>query len=65
MCTRIDGRDQRCVVVNVDPATTERDPAIFRTIVTERRARVGVYGSTVRPGSIALGDPVLLTTARG
>jgi uncharacterized protein YcbX len=61
MRTRIDGRDKRCVVVNVDPATGQRDPRILRTVVQERRARLGVYGSTVQPGPIAVGDPVLLT----
>jgi uncharacterized protein YcbX len=34
---RVDRRDERCVVVNVDPATTERDPKILRAIARERR----------------------------
>ena len=57
---RIDKRDQRCVMVNIDPTTTERDPAILKAIAAERAACLGVYGSTVRPGRIAIGDPVLL-----
>jgi len=57
---RVDKRDQRCVVVNVDPATTERDPAILRAIGRERDACLGVYGSTVQPGRVAVGDPVLV-----
>lgn len=55
---RIDKRDQRCVVVNVDPVTTRRSPAILRAIGRERGACLGVYGSTVRPGRVAVGDPV-------
>lgn len=57
---RVDGRDQRCAVVGVDPDTTDQDPAILATIVREREARFGVYGSTIEPGRVALGDAVLL-----
>jgi uncharacterized protein YcbX len=57
---RIDKRDQRCVMVNIDPTTTERDPAVLRAIVAERAACLGVYGSTVGPGRVAIGDPVFL-----
>lgn len=57
---RIDKRDQRCVLVNIDPTTTRRDPAILRALVTDRAACLGVYGSTVRPGRVAIGDAVIL-----
>jgi uncharacterized protein YcbX len=57
---RVDKRDQRCVVVNVDPETGERDPAILRAIGAERQAFLGVYGSVVTPGAIAVGDPIVL-----
>ena len=57
---RIDGRDKRCVVVNVDPITGRRDPAVLRAIATHRDTCLGVYGSTVRPGRVAVGDSVVL-----
>jgi uncharacterized protein YcbX len=57
---RADKRDQRCVVVNIDPTTTERNPTVLRAIGREREACLGVYGSTVAPGVIAVGDPVVL-----
>jgi MOSC domain-containing protein len=57
---RVDKRDQRCAVVNVDPATAQRDPATLRAIAETRESCLGVYGSTVQPGRIALGDPVYL-----
>ncbi len=57
---RVDKRDQRCVVVTVDPVTLRRDPAVLRAIARERDARLGVYGSTVAPGRVAVGDPVEL-----
>jgi hypothetical protein len=57
---RVDKRDQRCVVVNVDPATGARDPAILRAITQVRQACLGVYGSVVTPGAVGVGDPVVL-----
>jgi uncharacterized protein YcbX len=57
---RVDKRDQRCVMVNVDPVTRERDPAVLRAIARQREACLGVYGSTVQPGRITLGDEVVL-----
>jgi uncharacterized protein len=57
---RVDQRDQRCVMVTIDPVTLHRDPAILRAIARERDARLGVYGSTVTPGPIEVGDPVEL-----
>lgn len=57
---RVDARDMRCVVITIDPVTLRRDPAILRVIARERGARVGVYGSTVQPGRVAVGDLVEL-----
>jgi uncharacterized protein len=42
------------------PGDVARDPAILRAIARERDARFGVYGSTVEPGRVAVGDPVEL-----
>jgi len=57
---RVDQRDKRCVMVTIDPVTLRRDPAILRAIARERDSRLGVYGSTVEPGRVAVGDPVEL-----
>jgi uncharacterized protein YcbX len=57
---RVDKRDSRCLVVTLDPLTTERNPAILRAIARERQGCLGVYGSTVEPGRIAVGDPVVV-----
>lgn len=57
---RVDQRDRRCVMVNVDPTTTVNDATILRTIVREREGWLGVYGSVVTPGHVAIGDPVEL-----
>lgn len=57
---RVDARDKRCVVITVDPVTLRRNPAILAAIARERDTRLGVYGSTVEPGRVAVGDPVQL-----
>jgi uncharacterized protein YcbX len=60
MRMRIDQRDQRCVMVNVDPETTSREPSVLRAIARERDACLGVYGTTVQPGQVAAGERVVL-----
>jgi hypothetical protein len=57
---RVDQQDERCVIVNVDPVTSERNPAVLRATARERATCTGVYGSTVAPGRVAVGDPVAL-----
>jgi len=60
MSMRVDQRDERCVMINVDPTTTERDASILRKVAQERDACMGVYGTVVTPGRVALGDSLLL-----
>ena len=60
MRMRIDKRDGRCVVITIDPATGDRNPAILRAVASEREGCLGVYGSVVEPGTVAVGDPILL-----
>jgi uncharacterized protein YcbX len=60
---RVDKRDIRCAVITVDPVTTERRPEILRTVVQERQGGLGVYGTTVEPGVIAVGDAVVVESA--
>lgn len=57
---RVDKRDGRCIVITIDPVTTERNPAVLRTVAGERQGCLGVYGSIVKPGSIALNDHVCI-----
>jgi uncharacterized protein len=57
---RVDKRDGRCVVITIDPVTTARNADILRTVAQEREGCLGVYGSTVQPGRVALHDDVLL-----
>lgn len=57
---RVDQRDERCVIVNIDPASGARNAGVLRTLARERSACIGVYGSCVQPGPVAVGDPVML-----
>jgi uncharacterized protein YcbX len=56
---RVDKRDGRCAVITIDPVTAERDPAILRAVARDREGCLGVYGSTVEPGRVAVGDAVV------
>lgn len=60
MRMRVDKRDGRCVVITIDPVTTQRDPAVLRTVARDRQGCLGVYGSTVEPGRVAVDDPVII-----
>jgi uncharacterized protein YcbX len=56
---RVDRRDPRCTIVNVDPGSGRADSRLLQAIGSARAACAGVYGTTVRPGLIRVGDPVL------
>ena len=59
---RMDRRDSRCIIVNVDPASGLPDSHLLKVIGTTRRACAGVYGTTMLPGLIRVGDPVVIET---
>jgi len=56
----MDRRDSRCIIVNVDPASGQPDSYLLKVIGTTRGACAGLYGTTVRPGLIRVGDPVVV-----
>ena len=57
---RVDKRDGRCAVITIDPVTMERNAEILRTVARDRQGCLGVYGTTVGPGRVAVNDPVLI-----
>jgi uncharacterized protein YcbX len=59
---RMDRRDQRCVVVNLDPATAVSNPEVMVKIATSRKNNLGVYGSAIRPGTMRTGDVVSMVS---
>lgn len=64
MRMRIDKRDSRCAIITIDPLTGARDPAILRKLARERGGYLGVYGSTVQPGRLAVGDRVFVEATK-
>lgn len=57
---RVDKRDGRCAVITVDPVTAKRNPEILRTVVEERQGCLGIYGTTVEPGTVSRNDSVIV-----
>jgi uncharacterized protein len=53
----------RCVMITIDPDTTERDPTILRRVVEDFNNEVGVRCVTGAPGTIAIGDVVHINSA--
>lgn len=53
-------RDERCVMVNFDPATAERDSEVMKTVVRLNQNYAGVYGTVVSAGELRVGQVVTL-----
>ncbi|MBZ0281708.1 MAG: MOSC domain-containing protein [Anaerolineae bacterium] len=57
---RVTERDIRCVMVNFDPTTLEKDARVLKTIAERHETCLGIYGSTERKGRIRVGDIISL-----
>jgi hypothetical protein len=55
---RLSMRDPRCMVVNFDPDSAERDPRVLRALAQNRDTCLGVYATVEAPGAVRAGDPV-------
>ena len=53
-------KDERCVMVNFDPDTAERDSEVMKTVVRLNENYAGVYGTVVRTGELRVGQVVTL-----
>jgi uncharacterized protein len=53
-------RDERCVMVNFDPDTAERDSRVMKTVVRLNENCAGVYGTVVSAGELRVGQVVTL-----
>ena len=49
-------RCERCVVITVDPDSTEVTPALLRVLTETSDTCMGVYCQVVRPGQVSVGD---------
>ncbi|HEY6119239.1 MAG TPA: MOSC domain-containing protein [Pyrinomonadaceae bacterium] len=57
---RVTMKDERCVMVNFDPDTAERDSRVMKTVVRLNQNYAGVYGTVVRAGELRVGQVVTL-----
>ncbi len=55
---RILERDARCVIITLDPDTTERTPEILKKVAQAHEGMAGVYGAVMLEGMLHKGDPV-------
>ena len=53
-------RDLRCAMVNFDPDSAVSTPDVMKSVVRMNQNTAGVYGVCVRPGRLAVGQPVFL-----
>lgn len=53
-------RDERCVMVNLDPDTAERDSEVMKTVVRMNENYAGVYGTVIKAGELRVGQVVTL-----
>lgn len=59
----ITNRDERCAMVNFDPDSARPAPEVLKAIVRVRDNKAGVYGTVVRRGPLAVGQPVFSESA--
>jgi uncharacterized protein YcbX len=52
-------KGERCVMVNLDPDTAERDSEFMKTVVRLNENYAGVYDTVVRAGELRVGQVVL------
>jgi uncharacterized protein YcbX len=57
---RLNRRIQRCVMINIDPKTSEKETAVLKIVAQTRQNCAGVYASTEQPGMVRVGDVVKL-----
>jgi MOSC domain-containing protein len=56
----VTARDERCVMVNLDPETGQQDPRVMKAVVRLNGNYAGVYATVVRAGTIHVGQTVHL-----
>ncbi len=58
----VTSRDVRCVMINLDPDTAEKDASVLKAAVALNRNNAGVYGTVLRTGTVRVGDRVRFAT---
>jgi uncharacterized protein YcbX len=50
--------DQRCVMINLDPANGESSPEILKCVVQKHGQKAGIYATVLTPGEVRSGDSI-------
>ncbi len=53
-------RDERCVMVNLEPDTAAKDSEVMKTVIRLNQNYAGVYGTVIRAGELRVGQVVTL-----
>lgn len=53
-------RDERCVMINLDPDTAESDKSVIQAAVHLNANNAGVYGTVIRTGELSIDQQVYL-----
>ena len=56
-------RDVRCSMVNLDPDSASSAPEVLKAVVGANQNNAGIYGTVIRIGQLAVGQPIFLHTA--
>jgi uncharacterized protein YcbX len=57
--------DERCSMVTFDPDSGLSTPDVLKAVVRERDNKAGVYGTVIRCGRLAVGQPLYFTPTSG
>jgi uncharacterized protein YcbX len=54
-------RDERCVMMSLDPDAATTAPALLKAVVRANQNHAGVYGTVTRAGRVAVGQTLFFT----
>lgn len=54
----VTNRDTRCSMVNYDPDSAARSREVLQAVIRERNNCAGIYGTVIRRGRLAVGQPI-------
>jgi MOSC domain-containing protein len=52
--------DERCMMITLNPATSESAPQILKCVVQQHNKCAGVYAAVITPGEVRTGDSIYL-----
>ena len=53
-------KNERCVMIGLDPETSTPAPAVLQTVALRHQGCLGVYGAVLREGIVGVNNPVYL-----